>query len=232
MTVPPNVKYQKLSLKLQREASRTLGSRQKEEYMKFDRFLAYTAIIFLSLLCAAPAARAQSKLKVSRVDGGSVITNLGYGIAVNKNSSLRRQWFVINDPTCPLTLTGAGINTAYSDRQYSFKPAGTITARKAVAAFEVRFMLFDIWGNHMKTLSGTELWDLKAGARLALSEVGSWRAWETDVAKYLTAVGFIAHARTADGRPWAADTKALLREVDAVKLKLTQEQLEPAKPSK
>jgi hypothetical protein len=210
-------------MRLQREA------KQKGGYMRLDLFLACTAI-GLSLVCATPAARAQTKLKVSTVDGGSVTTNLGHGIAVNKNSSLRRQWFIINDPTCPLTLTEAGINTTYRDRQYSFKPAGSIKTIEAVAAFEVRFMLFDVWGNHMKTLSGTELRDLKAGVQLALSEVGSWRAWETEVTKYLTSVGFIAHARTVDGRPWTADTEALLREVDAVKLKLTQEQLEPEKP--
>lgn len=189
-----------------------------------------TALAVLLLLAVVPrSAAAQGSLDVTSTDGGSVTTPLAYGIAVNKSSSLRRQWFLINDPTCPLNLVGAGINTAYGDRDYSFKAAGTVFAKEGVSAFEVRFMVFDVWGEHMKTLSGTELRDLAAGTYFALADLGSWRAWETEVEQYVTSVGFVARVRTADGRAWSIDTAALLRELGAVKLRLTQEQLAPVK---
>ncbi len=171
----------------------------------------------------------QPKLDVSSLDGGTVSTTLGYGITVNKGSSLHRQWFVINDPSWPISLAAAGINTTYS-KEFSFAPTGNITAKEAISAFEVRFMIFDVWGNHMKTLSGTELRDIAAGSPFQLASTGSWRAWENDVSHYLTSVGFVAHVRTSAGKAWSADTKAVFHEVEAVKLKLTQEQLEPPRP--
>lgn len=190
---------------------------------------AWPAVTFVvGLLNGAPSV-AQG-LEVVRADGGSVTTSLGYGIAVNEESSLHREWFVANDPTCPLQLDGAGVRTVYADRDYEFQAAGRVIAREATAAFEVRFMLFDVWGEHMKTLSGTELRDLAVGAALPLSEIGSWNAWETEVAEFLTSVAFIAHVRTADGRAWGADRAGVLREVEAVKLSLTQEELEPSRP--
>jgi hypothetical protein len=176
------------------------------------------------------SAFSQAKLEVSSLDGGPVTTSLGYGVTVTKDSSLHRQWFVTNDPSCPASLAAAGINTAYTSREYSFTPSGTLTAKEPISAFEVRFMIFDVWGDHMKTLSGTELRDVAPGSPFQLASTGSWRAWENDVSDYLTSVGFIAHVRTAAGRAWSADSRAVLREVEGVKLRLTQEQLEPAKP--
>ena len=50
--------------------------------------------------------------------GGSVTTYLSSDIAVNKNSSLRRQWVVVNDTSCPIELIGA--DTYYKmDSSYS-----------------------------------------------------------------------------------------------------------------
>jgi len=181
----------------------------------------------LSVLFFIAGSAYGQQLEVTELDGGSVTTKLIADIALNKGSSLHRKWFLINSPSCPIRLDGAGVRTVYGDRNYSFEPAGNIAATEAVTAFEVRFMLFDLWGEHMKTLSGTELHDLDAGTTFALSEVGSWRARETDVAQYLTAVGFIAHVRTGDGRTWRAETSAILQEVEAVKLSLTLEELEP-----
>lgn len=172
---------------------------------------------------------AENYLRLATTDGGSVTTNLGYGIALNKNSSLHRQWFVINDTSCPISLGDAGVSTSFHDRDYMYKAAGTISAQEPIAAFEVRFMLFDVWGDHMKTLSGTELRDIPEATPFSLSEIGSWRAWENDATQYLTSVAYIAHVRTSDGRAWSYDSKALLRELDTVKLSLTQEQLEPDK---
>lgn len=188
------------------------------------------AIAFGLSLSAIGALAQQSALTVATLDGGSVTTKLGYGISVNAGSSLRRQWFVVNDTGCPVRLDGAGINTTYSDRDYSYSQVGTVTALQPIAAFEVRFVLFDIWGEHLKTLSGIELRDLQPQAVLKLSETGSWRAWESEVTRYFTAVAFVARVRTQDGQAWAANTEAILMEADVARLKPTQDALIPTKP--
>ena len=81
--------------------------------------------------------------------GGSVVTNLGYNIKVNDGSKLARTWFIVNDNICPIQLSGSGITTSYdsSDRNYAFNPYGRFEIKEEVAAFQVRFMLFDIWNN-------------------------------------------------------------------------------------
>lgn len=92
-------------------------------------------------------------------------------------------------------------------------------------AFEVRFLLFDVWGDHMQTLSATKVSDLNG--QMPLGEAGSWRAWENDVSELLTVVSFPARVRTADGRTWNYDPVRLLREVERIKVKLTEKELSP-----
>ena len=42
------------------------------------------------------------KLDLQIADGGSMVTQLSGSIAVNKGSTLRRRWVILNDPTCPV----------------------------------------------------------------------------------------------------------------------------------
>ena len=62
----------------------------------------YTIFIAISLSMSIPCL-AQA-LKVTKLGGGSVITELGYGITINKGSSLNRTLILFNDPSCPLQL--------------------------------------------------------------------------------------------------------------------------------
>jgi len=57
----------------------------------------------------------------------------------------------------------------------------------------------------------------------------SWRAWENDVSGALTVISFVARTRTPDGRIWSYDSAKLLREVEKIKLKLTEKELVPEK---
>jgi hypothetical protein len=71
------------------------------------------------------------KLQSTISDGGSVVTDLGYNIKVNKNSSLHRSWVVLNDPGCPVQLNGAGIATAFGNREYSYRQGRDIYCVRA-----------------------------------------------------------------------------------------------------
>jgi len=184
----------------------------------------YLIVLFLLLTTA----NAQQGLEMVELDGGSVVTNLGFGIAVNKGSSLTRKWFVMNDNSCPIRLNNAGIRTSYSDRAYSYNPSGTLECKTDIAAFEIRFMLFDIWGEHMSTLSGTQITDLKSGATLTLDKIGNWHAWENDVREMFTVVAFVARVRRLDGGGWAYDSKSVLNKIESVKLQLSEESLSPS----
>jgi hypothetical protein len=209
--------------------------------------VAVRRLVFLicALICLPSCSHAQTekqsrsgssntvnRLTVLQLSGGSNVTNLGYGIMLNKGSSLQRQWYVVNDPSSAMQLTMAGINTTYHSSSiggdYNYVPSGTGTFQEPVAAFEVRFLLFDVWGEHMKTLSDTEVADLKD--QIELSKTGSWRAWsENEVSELLTVVSFVARVRKPDGTVWQYDTKALLEQVDKIKVRLTEKELTPEK---
>lgn len=183
-----------------------------------------TLVAVAALVMAAPS---YAQIEISRAPGGPAVTNLGMGIAVNKGSTLQREWLTVNIAEAPAKLEAVGIKTTYVGREYAFEQAGRLTVAEPLAAVELRFMLFDVWGEHLKTLSNTEIRDLRPNVPLELSTTGTWRAWETEVSEYLTAVGFIARTRTIDGRVWAADLAAVRRQVEAGRLAVTEEALAP-----
>ena len=193
--------------------------------------LAATVVLVTAPGCSGQTRLASdgSTLQITQSDGGSVVTKLGYGIKVNDGSTLQRHWYVLNDPSAPVQLSNAGINSVYRESSiggdYKYVPVGSITALKPISAYEVRFLLFDVFGDHMETLSGTTLVDLTGDRSIAKD--GTWRAWETEVSEMLTVVAFVARARTADGRIWEFNPAKLLRTVEQVKVKLTEKELTP-----
>lgn len=166
---------------------------------------------------------------MSTEDGGTVVTELGYGVKVNKNSSLRRTFITFNDPACPVQLNLSGIKTVYGDRSYSYKPVGTLTATEPISAIDVRFLLYDVFGDHIKTLGGTHLSDISPNNAFQLSEVGSWRAWENEVSELLTVVSFVAQVRTQSGKLWRYNDKVIGEELNRVRLKVSSGVLDLSK---
>lgn len=168
-------------------------------------------------------------LRVKELGGGSIVTDLGYRIQVNQGSSLQRRWFVINDPSCPVQLSGAGIRTAYRSSSiggdYKYMATGLATTGEMITAFQVRYLLFDIWGEHTRTLSDTEVSDLKA--QIALKDTGSWSTWENEVSEFFTVVSFVSLVRRPDGTVWQYDPSSLLQHVEGIKVKLTEKELTP-----
>lgn len=189
---------------------------------------ACSVLFVLSVVFAHGTAAAQ-KIDVATADGGSVVTDLGYNIKVNKNSTLRRNWVVLNDPGCPAQINGAGITTAYGDREYLYRQVGTLVASEPVTAIEIRYVLYDIFGGHLKTLSATSVADTAAGIPVQLSETGRWRAWENEVSELLTVVAFVAQVRSADGKVWRHEEKAISDELAKIRLAAGSGVLDPSK---
>ncbi|MCF8146566.1 MAG: hypothetical protein K9N21_21875 [Deltaproteobacteria bacterium] len=95
-----------------------------------------TSLVILIMFIGSTALA--QPIKATTADGGSVVTELAYGIKVNKNSTLRRAWVVLNDPSCPIQLINAGINTQHGDREYNYVPTGSAKASDAISALEIR----------------------------------------------------------------------------------------------
>jgi hypothetical protein len=185
-----------------------------------------------SLLIISFNAYSQPQLDLKEFDGGSVITNLVSGIQVNKDSTLKRKWFVINDNTCPIQLNNSGINTGFknSELSYYYWVSGRFEAKTAISAYEVRFILFDVWNEYLTTLAGTNIKDLTTFDKYLLGDSWSWFASENDVSELYTVVSFVAHVRTPDGSVWIYNNDGIAEQIKSIKIQFDKEYLSLPKP--
>jgi hypothetical protein len=180
----------------------------------------------LLLVLTVPSRRLTAgDLKIDAADGGSVVTDLGHGIQVNKGSSLHRSFVTINDVTAPVQLQDTGVTVSFSSElsRYSFTRGGRVSAAEALSAFEVRHVLFGMFGEWIRTVSGQEVVDVEKASSFDLHEESAWTADETQVSRLLTVVSFVANARTTSGRVWHSDTKRISDAIAQLNLSLGSE---------
>jgi hypothetical protein len=171
---------------------------------------------------------------VRRASGGSIQTSLGYSVVLNKNSSLSREWIAVDDQDLPAKLIGVpGITTMYKQStdysaagyeyfcKYSLHPA------QPLSAVETRFLTFDLWGSHVKTLSATEVLDLENGKSHNFE--GSWHLYsETEASEFYASIAFIAQLRTTSGHVLKSNIEPVLEEAKQFSSKFVESQLEPS----
>jgi hypothetical protein len=199
--------------------TRPFLSRHRDALTLLGKLKPYVIALVLSVSTVTQI-RAQG-IQATNLDGGTVITDLGYNIKVNEKSALHRTWTVLNDPSCPIQLSDAGIKTLYSGRDYHFNATGSAKTSRPVQAFEIRYLLYDVFGEHLRTLSGPKVTDLPADVSFQLGKSGTWRAWENDVSQLLTVVAFVAQVRGEDGKIWRYNQKAIGDELGRIQLKVT-----------
>lgn len=203
--------------------------------MKFTINLLFVCFCVFSASSPIVAQNSQTpKAIVTRESGGSIQTPLGYNIVLNKESSLMREWITVHDQTLPASLAGTvGIKTAYESGrvsgEYRYKTSFTIEAKEPLAALEVRFLLFDLWGNHIKTLSLTEVADIPSKKE----HTGEWRAFsENEVSEFYASIAYLARVRTQSGRVMEANPTAVIEEARKFSKKFSAEALEPKTETK
>ena len=164
-----------------------------------------------------------SQLSVSKKDGGTVITKLGMGVKVNEGSSLLRDYITINDENCPVQLNDVGIETTYFSSRYSFKPSGDLMAKEPIAAYEVIHLIYNVFGEHMKTLSNKEIKDIEG--KKEFSKYTSWYASENNVSAYLICVSYVSNVRTKDGKLWKNNFQSLKDQLNKLEISFEEEYL-------
>ena len=202
------------------------------------------SLLLLSLLAFALNAHAQTprppqgvapQIAIERTEGTSVTVNLGYGLALNKESKLKREWFTVRDPQAPATLdlnTGVDVIYKSGDRssrgEYQYSVPYRIVPKEPITAFEVRVIVIDVFGKLVKTLSATELIDLSDARGFS----GAWRIFsESEASEAFASVTYIAQVRTAAGRVYVADQRAVYDQVRRVATRITESDLEPKRES-
>lgn len=167
--------------------------------------------------------------QVTRQPGGSIGTELGYGILLNAGSSLTREWITIHDGSLPADIDGTvGIKTVYDKekRRYEYTTRYAIKTQEALSAIEVRFLVFDVWGAHIRTLSSTDIVDIAADAYKRLD--ATWRLYsENEASEYYASIAWIARIRTKDGRVIKTDPEIVLDEAAKFSEQFSEDDLEP-----
>lgn len=174
-------------------------------------------------------------VKVHRCDGGSIKIPLGARICVNEKSSLHREWITIVDPLLPVEIIGCiGLTTTYKDRTdynaggYYYRSRCSVKVSENVSAFELKFLTFDVWGEHEKTLVATELLDLTTGQTYECKP--EWNLYsENEASLFLASIAFISRVRTAQGRVLVADTHSVMEEAHRFTAKFKENDFEPTK---
>lgn len=185
--------------------------------------IAVWLVVAASVLASGQSDR---NLEVNQYDGGSVALRTTSGF-LNQDSSLKRTWYVIDDTNSPVRLDRAGIIPHLDEKQkiQYFVPIGTVFPRQAISAVEVRYVLFNVWGERLRTLSLTRLAD--SSTHTDLRTGSDWPALELEASQLVNVVTFVARVRMADGQVWAYNAQPMADRIGGFGFSATVQDLAP-----
>lgn len=200
-------------------------------YSPFSRALLLGSIL-LAVLPSGLLAQVPVKPTISRIQSGTMKTDLGYGIAMNKESTLAREAITIHDPHLPLAIDeNVPVTVSFNSGRsvFNYGASYSITPTEPLSAIEVRFIIFDVFGDRLRVLSGTDVVDMPAGVAKPFNN--SWNVLsENEASEFYASIAFIARVRTQSGRVVNADIAPVLAEASKFSKKFTAADVEP-KPS-
>lgn len=156
---------------------------------------------------------------------------------INKASSLQVDWWTVVDDTLPIQFRGpCGLLVHNESKDYPLALVYKATmplecTAEDVTACEVRYLTFNVWGQHVSTLVVGLVQDIPAGKRITMTR--SWTLDSADeAAEYCASLGFVSRARLASGTVRSADLTFVLREAQRICEKVTEADLERNAPRK
>ena len=168
-------------------------------------------------ICLLFCSLAHAQITTSKVNGGPVVTKLSLGISVNTGSTLTRDWIVLNDEKCPVQLKDVGINTAYISSDYRFVPLGSLVLSEQIVAYEIHHVLYNVFGEHIKSLENMDITDMSGTIDLKKSS-GTWYATENEISEYYSCVTYVAAVRTAAGVIWRFKPELIKQELSKIQI--------------
>ena len=191
-------------------------------------------MLSLLLMLVGSVGHAQS-LAVTRGSGGSIKVELGYGIVLNKESSLTREWIVINDPALPLQIESAQAYPKFvqerSRGEYNYTADYVLTTQAVgIKAYEIRFLILDVFGERQRLLSASAVVDVAASGRH--SDNGQWNLYsESDASTAFYSIAYIAAVRTDSGLIVRANPERVLAEIRKISSAITASDIQREKPA-
>lgn len=153
-----------------------------------------------------------------------------WGIGMNKESTLKREWFVLRDELAPAAINGVtgfsvvtGVPTAPNGNQYQVP--FEVRVKEPVTAVELRVHILDVFGKVVSSLSATEVSDISDTKHF----VANWPIYwsKTEPMSAYASVVYVAQVRTAAGKVYEVDRGAIVEQMRKIAKKLTEDDLEP-----
>lgn len=191
---------------------------------------------------SAPASSADPVV-VTRADGGAMRVSLRSLALNDKSKSLRREWIAIADERMPARIKRTpGITVIYDSKEYGGRYLYTATydieATEPLSAIEVRFICFDVWGQHTKSLSTEQVIDIPVDggtgkqAPFTFSDAPRWNIFsENEASSHYASIAYVSRVRTQSGRVVECDPTPVVAEAKKLSSKFTEAALDPSPPT-
>lgn len=160
--------------------------------------------LLLSSLPVLSVNEIQPYIQIIKNDGGKI-----YGAEEPRNnikSSLRLEWFVLNDPTCPVQLLSAGVREYEQIGSYPvtyhYQANIQLQTHEAITAYQVKFHLYNVFGHFLDELTVHEVRDLGAKEAYQQNEYFA-RTNSRNMGALLKVIAYITFIRKADGTMWS-----------------------------
>jgi hypothetical protein len=171
------------------------------------------------------------------IEGTTVETCLGNNICVNKSATLKRVHHFLNNPAMPATCTSVPpVETVYeqstrsSGGQYLYKASCSIVPDQAIDAYELKFVVFDVFGRHVRTLVADAIRPIASKDSIFVS--GTWKLYsENEVGLHHMSIAYISRLKPTTGRVIAADEKVVATAIRKLNSAFEEAQLAPKSPS-
>ena len=177
-----------------------------------DMSFKWSAFAIVLILNATAWAQPARVITIERAVGGKLAAD-----SMHPGSSLSRPAFTINDTTCPVALE-AGTVSIIRKPSLGFLPEGVLAAKKQVIAIDIRFAIFNIWGEHVLNLRHVLIKDMAFGAIEAILG-GGWTATSAEAQEYYSSAAYVERVALADGTFWSADRTAISSKLATLKMK-------------
>jgi hypothetical protein len=173
------------------------------------------------------SASGQSLLAHDRYEGGSMV--IPANVKINENSNLNREWHVLRDERAPVQIDGkTGIDVAFDSENasYSYSASYTLKALEPVTAWDIHYVVLDVFGNVIRTLANVKVTELASNFA---NDNPRWRiCTEAEASEAFASVAYVASARLATRRIYAIDRAAVLQQIREIAPKATDSNLDPS----
>lgn len=174
------------------------------------RYFFYVRIIcyVLTMFCLSVF---PSEADVITGTGHSMKNHLGQGAYLNKNTSLKREWVIVNDEHIPALISDFrnGVNIGYDSKKdyFTYKATYEISVKESLSAIEIRIIPFNIWGEKIRNLSATIIRDFKVGTHVFNP---TWQAYDHNAHEFYAALIYIVQVKLASGKIIKANSEQIV----------------------